>query len=261
MDGEAAAFTRLLDQGLTADVARAAWSPTMDLLVLGFGDGQLCLHRLNWQRLWAVTPERPLTALCWRPDGKALAAGAEARRRAAHKRPAPLLALVLRQAGAGASSAHCAAQDWAPAARSGAGWGWRVLGRRANGGAPQAQQGCSADARVGKPLTGARAGRQHSGAGRGKWRAAAAAAAGDGPDRVPGLGGGGGWERRPRRPRQPAARGRRRALLRRPGRAAAGAGPAAAAGARTFVLGHMTPASAHQSGRQRGVRALRAATR
>lgn len=72
------AFTRLLDKGLTADVSRAAWSPTMDLLALVTADGQLCVHRLNWQRLWAVTPERTLTALCWRPDGKALAAGAEA---------------------------------------------------------------------------------------------------------------------------------------------------------------------------------------
>ena len=31
--------------------------------------------RLNWQRLWAVTPEPPATALCWRPDGMALAVG------------------------------------------------------------------------------------------------------------------------------------------------------------------------------------------
>eukprot|EP00891_Asterochloris_glomerata_P000844 jgi/Astpho2/844/fgenesh1_pg.00016_%23_68_t len=47
----------------------------MDLLALASSDGQLCLHRLNWQRLWAVTPEPPATALCWRPDGMALAVG------------------------------------------------------------------------------------------------------------------------------------------------------------------------------------------
>ena len=82
MAGEGAAFTRLLDKGLSADVALAAWSPTMDLLALVTADGQLCVHRLNWQRLWAVTPERPVTALCWRTDGKALATGAEARTRA-----------------------------------------------------------------------------------------------------------------------------------------------------------------------------------
>ncbi|KAK9841963.1 hypothetical protein WJX81_001494 [Elliptochloris bilobata] len=77
MADEAAAFTRLLDKGLTADVSHAAWSPTMDLLALVTADGQLCVHRLNWQRLWAITPEHAVTALCWRPDGKALAASAE----------------------------------------------------------------------------------------------------------------------------------------------------------------------------------------
>ena len=36
---------------------------------------QVFVFRLNWQRLWAVTPEPPATALCWRPDGMALAVG------------------------------------------------------------------------------------------------------------------------------------------------------------------------------------------
>jgi hypothetical protein len=144
MGDEAAAFTRLLDQGLTADVARAAWSPTMDLLALVFADGQLCLHRLNWQRLWAVTPERPLTALCWRPDGKALAAGAEARRRPARKRRAPPLVLPLRQAGAGVSTARnlgsrCCCQEACllglpPGGAGGSLGGVRAAGRRRRSG-------------------------------------------------------------------------------------------------------------------------------
>ena len=49
----------------------------MDLLALSTADGQLCLHRLNWQRLWAVSPESSVTSLCWRPDGKVLACGYE----------------------------------------------------------------------------------------------------------------------------------------------------------------------------------------
>lgn len=29
-------------------------SPTMDLLAFVMTDGQLCVHRLNWQKVWAV---------------------------------------------------------------------------------------------------------------------------------------------------------------------------------------------------------------
>ena len=67
-------FTQLLDRGTTRDVQQASWCPSMDLLALGTSDGQLTLHRLNWQRLWSITPDSPVTALCWRPDGKLLAA-------------------------------------------------------------------------------------------------------------------------------------------------------------------------------------------
>lgn len=49
----------------------------MDLLALVTTDSQLHLHRLNWQRLWSMTPESPIKALCWRPDGKQLAIGQE----------------------------------------------------------------------------------------------------------------------------------------------------------------------------------------
>ena len=71
------AFTPLLDRGLPSSVALAQWCPTMDLLALLTADGQLQLHRLNWQKLWSVTPESPITSLCWRPDGKQIAIGQE----------------------------------------------------------------------------------------------------------------------------------------------------------------------------------------
>lgn len=77
MDAGAENFTQLADKSLTADIKIATWCPTMDLLALSTADGQLCLHRLNWQRLWAVSPESPVTSLCWRPDGKVLACGYE----------------------------------------------------------------------------------------------------------------------------------------------------------------------------------------
>ena len=53
-------FTALLDRGLPAEAALAAWCPTRDLLALAT-DGQLHLHRLNWQRLWWQSPEAPIT--------------------------------------------------------------------------------------------------------------------------------------------------------------------------------------------------------
>eukprot|EP00899_Mesostigma_viride_P024410 jgi/Mesvir1/5153/Mv15295-RA.1 len=47
----------------------------MDLLALYLSDGQLCIYRLNWQRLWIITPERKVVAMCWSPDGRRLACG------------------------------------------------------------------------------------------------------------------------------------------------------------------------------------------
>ena len=68
-------FSQLLDRGLALPPARAHWCPTMDLLAILTSDGQLQLYRLNWQRLWSITPESPITCLCWRPDGKQIAVG------------------------------------------------------------------------------------------------------------------------------------------------------------------------------------------
>ncbi len=53
----------------------AAWNPEKDLLAMVTQDHQLLVHRFNWQRLWAVSPDQRVTAICWRPDGKALAVG------------------------------------------------------------------------------------------------------------------------------------------------------------------------------------------
>jgi anaphase-promoting complex subunit 4 len=72
-------FTQLIDKGTTTDVRLASWCPSMDLLALVTSDGQLALHRLNWQRLWSIAPDSPVTALCWQPDGKLLAAALQAR--------------------------------------------------------------------------------------------------------------------------------------------------------------------------------------
>lgn len=56
------AFTQLLDRGLPAEGGGtlAAWNPAMDLLALAL-EGQLAVHRLNWQRLWWVSPDASVT--------------------------------------------------------------------------------------------------------------------------------------------------------------------------------------------------------
>eukprot|EP00887_Chlorella_sp_A99_P001987 scaffold18.g1987.t1 len=72
------AFTVLVDRAALEGIALLCWNPTMDLLALATADGQLHVHRLNWQRLWwTSSPEARITALDWRPDGKQLAAGLE----------------------------------------------------------------------------------------------------------------------------------------------------------------------------------------
>jgi anaphase-promoting complex subunit 4 len=74
-DGDVLSFTLHLDKSLSCAVKIAAWNPEKDLLAMVTQDHQLLVHRFNWQRLWAVSPDQRVTAICWRPDGKALAVG------------------------------------------------------------------------------------------------------------------------------------------------------------------------------------------
>lgn len=65
-----ASFVQMVDNSVLAEVEVAAWCPRMDLLALATTDGQLAVHRLTpWQRLWVATPDLPVTALTWCPDG------------------------------------------------------------------------------------------------------------------------------------------------------------------------------------------------
>ena len=68
-------FAQLTDRLLPAPISHATWCPTMDLMAAAFTDGRIAVHRLNWQRLWLVTPDAPATALAWTPSGNALAVG------------------------------------------------------------------------------------------------------------------------------------------------------------------------------------------
>lgn len=70
-----AAFSLTKELALSADISLAVWCPTMDLCAVVSADGQLALHRMDWQQLWVVAPASAVTAVCWRPDGKQIAAG------------------------------------------------------------------------------------------------------------------------------------------------------------------------------------------
>jgi anaphase-promoting complex subunit 4 len=50
-------FTLTKDVALTSDIVLTCWCPTMDLCAVVSSDGQLHLHRMDWQQLWALSPE------------------------------------------------------------------------------------------------------------------------------------------------------------------------------------------------------------
>lgn len=60
----AAAFTLTKDLPLSSDIVLSCWCPTMDLCAVVYSDGQLHLHRMDWQQLWAASPE--VRAVCGR---------------------------------------------------------------------------------------------------------------------------------------------------------------------------------------------------
>ncbi|XP_024536652.1 anaphase-promoting complex subunit 4-like [Selaginella moellendorffii] len=76
-DPQAMHFTLHLDKPIACQVEIASWNPEKDLLAMVSTDHQLTVHRFNWQKLWTISPEKRITAICWRPDGKALAVGHE----------------------------------------------------------------------------------------------------------------------------------------------------------------------------------------
>jgi anaphase-promoting complex subunit 4 len=51
------AFAVTKEVPLTADLLLVSWCPTMDLVVVVASDGQLHLRRMDWQLLWATSPE------------------------------------------------------------------------------------------------------------------------------------------------------------------------------------------------------------
>nr|AGN12862.1 putative anaphase-promoting complex subunit 4 [Leavenworthia alabamica] len=70
-------FQLQFDKPIPFQIKIAEWNPEKDLLAMVTEDSKILLHRFNWQRLWTISPGRPVTSLCWRPDGKAVAVGLE----------------------------------------------------------------------------------------------------------------------------------------------------------------------------------------
>ncbi|KAF8389343.1 hypothetical protein HHK36_026037 [Tetracentron sinense] len=70
-------FQLQFDKPVASQIKIAEWNPEKDLLAMVTEDSKILLHRFNWQRLWTISPGRGITSLCWRPDGKAIAAGLE----------------------------------------------------------------------------------------------------------------------------------------------------------------------------------------
>ncbi len=68
-------FALMLSKTCTENIKRFSWCSSMDLLMLCTVDDQVALHRLNWQRLWAIQPDAPVHCIAWSSDGKMLAIG------------------------------------------------------------------------------------------------------------------------------------------------------------------------------------------
>ncbi|KAF3792150.1 Anaphase-promoting complex subunit 4 [Nymphaea thermarum] len=70
-------FQLQFDNPVASEIKIAEWNPEKDLLAMVTEESKIVLHRFNWQRLWITSLGKPITAICWRPDGKVLAIGLE----------------------------------------------------------------------------------------------------------------------------------------------------------------------------------------
>uniref|UniRef100_A0A8D8X9F5 Anaphase-promoting complex subunit 4 n=1 Tax=Cacopsylla melanoneura TaxID=428564 RepID=A0A8D8X9F5_9HEMI len=71
-----ASMRQLEERHVATKIELMVWSNKMDLLVFSNTKGEVSLHRLNWQRVWLLTPpveNAHVDGLMWRPDGKVIA--------------------------------------------------------------------------------------------------------------------------------------------------------------------------------------------
>lgn len=70
------AMRQLEERHVATKVELMVWSNKMDLLALSNVRGEVALHRLTWQKVWAVSPPSEgvhVKGMAWRPDGKVIA--------------------------------------------------------------------------------------------------------------------------------------------------------------------------------------------
>lgn len=76
-------FRQVDERHVLSEVRLMEWSPKMDLIALATMQGEVLLHRLSWQKVWALSAlggrdkEIKIEVLSWRPDGKILAVAYE----------------------------------------------------------------------------------------------------------------------------------------------------------------------------------------
>jgi len=80
-----ATMRQLEERQVEHEIRLMEWSPKMDIIAVGFANGDVSLYRLNWQRLWTCSLPAAAKdedgqedrgccqAISWRPDGKVLA--------------------------------------------------------------------------------------------------------------------------------------------------------------------------------------------
>ncbi|KAF8781593.1 anaphase-promoting complex subunit 4-like isoform X2 [Argiope bruennichi] len=72
-------FRQLEQRHVNTEITLMEWNPMLDLIALATVNGEVLLHRLSWQKVWAISTGNAkeknvqVTALAWRPDGKILA--------------------------------------------------------------------------------------------------------------------------------------------------------------------------------------------
>ena len=66
-------FKQIDEKHINQEVKLMLWNPKMDLIAVGFSNGDIHLYRMSWQRVWSLTCRHQniqLTSMAWRPDGK-----------------------------------------------------------------------------------------------------------------------------------------------------------------------------------------------
>lgn len=71
-------FRQVDEKHIPVEVELLSWNPRMDLICIANIHGEVYLHRLSWQKVWTLRPNKEgelVNAFSWSPDGTQLAVG------------------------------------------------------------------------------------------------------------------------------------------------------------------------------------------